>query len=211
MICLADVPKVPAKVSRELRRSKGGINPSCIKLTIEARDKDGKLVQKVIKESDMYLDQWGAWICGFFKYFIKQSDATTYSCKNTAGTSKTIGGATYNSPWNVTIEQNTLAMTIGTSSPTVAHTDYALTAAVAATGTPNVPVWTFSGNQHVITISEVLSPTSTPVTITEAGITITFTDSANATFTGLITHDVFTGVAVPASGTITLTYQFTFN
>lgn len=137
------------------------------------------------------------------------SNATTYACKNTAGTAETLGGATDtptgNSSWT------TLAMVIGTSSPTVAHTDFALTAAVAASGTPNVPVWTLSGNQHVITISEVLSPTSTPVTITEAGITVNLFNTSAVYITCMITHDVFTGVAVPSSGTITLTYQFTFN
>lgn len=180
-------------------------------LVITVKDKDGNITGQQVKECDLYLDQWGAMIASLLKYSINSADSTVYACKDTSGAALNLGGsnASYGDAWG-TISASTLRVQIGTAGSGPAHTDYADAVSVTPVGTPSVPQVTVSGNQLIITFSCSISPTSTPVTITEAVIYVSVYNSAGATKQAAFTHDLFS-VAVGSSGSITLAYSFTFN
>jgi hypothetical protein len=189
-----------------------------VKLHLVVRDKNGKFVRQKFIDNDMYLDQWQAIIAALFKNLGNQtySSSTTFSCKNSAGTSVTLGGvaSTGNSPLFATAlegKNGQLKVAIGTGSTAAAHTDYWLQTPISqAFAYPSsVTVSNPSGGILYVTFSATIS-LSSATTVTEAVVQLVVLDSSGA-YQGLaITHDIFSQ-SVPAGGSITLNYTFQFN
>jgi len=181
------------------------------KLHISIRDEQARITEELDKDVDLYTDQWGAMIAAMLKVGIAGLNSTTYTAKDTGGTSRTFGGSTsQNSPLLGSVYGSTLIVRIGTGTNTPAHTDAALQTPVTPTGVPSVPTVGLSGDQIIISFSATIAPTTTPVTLKEAGIEMSLQDSGSTLRVCLLTRDTFS-VLVGASGTITLAYSLTFN
>jgi len=194
-------------------------NTGTVKLHILVHDKDGKLVKEKFIDNDMYLDQWGAIIAALFKNLgnVTYSLSTTYSCKDTTGAAVTLGGvaSTGNSPFFATALEGLsgeLQVAIGTGTTAAVHTDYALQTPISgATAYPSsVSESNPSGSILYVSFSVTIT-LSSAATVSEAVVQLIALNSAGAQKTLAITHDVFTGVAVPAGGSITLNYTFQYN
>ena len=194
-------------------------NTGTVKLHILVHDKDGKLVKEKFIDNDMYLDQWGAIIAALFKNLGNgtYSLSTTYSCKNSGGTAVTLGGVagTGNSPFFATALEGLagqLKVAIGTGGAAAAHSDYWLQTPISGgQGYPSsVSESNPSGNILYVSFSVTIT-LAAGATVSEAVVQLIVLDSAGAQKGLAITHDVFTGVAVPAGGSITLNYTFQYN
>lgn len=192
-------------------------NTSVCKLEIIVRDKDGKVIQTKYVDNDMYLDQWQAIIAALFKNLGNgtYSGSTTFSCKNSAGTAVTLGGvaSTGNSPFfAIALEglAGQLKVAIGTGTIAAVHTDYWLQTPYAQGYPSSITVSNPSGSIVNVSFSVTIS-LATGATISEAVVQLIALDSAGTQRGLAITHDVFTGIPVPSSGSITLNYTFQFN
>jgi hypothetical protein len=189
-----------------------------VKLHITVKDKDGKTLNELDHNEDMWLDQWGMIMAALFKNLGvgTYAGATTFTCKDTSGTSRNLGGASGNSsPFfeNVLMGlANQVLVQVGTGTSAAAHTDYGLQAAVSgATSYPtSISESNPSGNILYVSFSVTITIASA-TTVSEAVITVVVLDSTGAQRTLAITHDVFTGVPVPGGGSITLNYTLQFN
>lgn len=193
-------------------------NSSTVKLHIVVHDKDGKFVSEKFIDNDMYLDQWGALIAALFKNLCSGTNAaaTTFSCKDSGGSALTLGGASSNnSPLFATALEGLtqeLLVAIGTGTNGAAHGDYWLQTPISgATAYPSsITESNPSGNILYISFSVTIT-LSGANTVSEAVVMLVVLNSAGSQKGIAITHDVFTGVAVPSSGSITLNYTFQFN
>jgi hypothetical protein len=207
------------KMSKQVESDTPPKNTGTVKLHILVHDKDGKLVKEKFIDNDMYLDQWGAIIAALFKNLGNGTYAgsTTYSCKNTTGAAVTLGGvaSTGNSPFFAAALEgltNSLLVSIGDSTQAAAHTDYGLVGTNRGTAYPaSIAESNPSGNILYVSFSVTITLGGTGYTITEAIVQIIVLDSAGAQKTLAITRDVFTGIPVPANGSITLNYTFQYN
>lgn len=205
-------------VPRQVESDTPPANASAVKLHIIVRDKDGKQIQEKFIDNDMYLDQWSALIASLFKNLCSGTNAgaTTFSCKDSAGTALTLGGASSNnSPLFATALEGLtqeLLVAIGTGATGAAHSDYWLQTPIAgATAYPSsISTSNPSGNILYVSFSVTIT-LATGATVSEAVVMLVVLNSAGSQKGIAITHDVFTGVAVPSSGSITLNYTFQYN
>jgi len=206
--------------AKEVVRSDRPQNASAVHLQIIVKDKDGKQIEERYHEDDTYLDQWGMIIASLFKNCGSgtASGSGTFSCKNSAGTAITLGGAasSSNSPFFATALEagnGSVQVAIGTGTTTAAHTDYGLQTPISgATAVPtSITESNPSGNILYVSFSVTITLGSA-YTVSEAVVFLVVYNSSGASAGPIaITHDVFTGVAVPANGSITLNYTFQFN
>jgi hypothetical protein len=192
---------------------------SVVHLEIIVRNKEGKIIETRKQEGDIYLDQWGAIIAALFKNCGNgtYSGSTTFSCKDTGGTARTLGGAASsgNSPLFASALEGpsgSVQVAIGTGTNAAAHTDYALQTPISgATAYPSsITESNPSGNILYVSFSVTIT-LSAAAAVTEAIVTLVVYDSSGTSRTLAITHDVFSAVNVPASGSITLNYTLQFN
>lgn len=167
-----------------------------IGLMVEARDSAGKLTG-VYKNA---LDLGTKALAQLIQNNIFDTAETVTDTSNT-GRALTVNSAC------------TVPMVVaGTGTTAAAFADYALTT-IATGGTYGGS--NSSGNQAA-TINAISSNTFTvTATITNtSGSTITYAEvgmaCTSATFTFLLAHDVFTGLAVSNNGTLAVTYTLTF-
>jgi hypothetical protein len=194
-------------------------NASAVKLHILVHDKDGKLLQEKFIDNDMYLDQWGALIAALFKNLCSGTSAaaTTFSCKDSAGTALTLGGVagTGNSPLFATALEGLaqeLQVWIGTGATAAAHGDYWLQTPIAGANAYPSSVSTSNPSGNILYVSFSVTITlAAGATVSEAIVGVVVLNSAGTQKNMAITHDVFTGVPVPSSGSITLNYTFQYN
>jgi len=216
-------------------------------LLVTVRDRHGKVVgvRKVI--GDLYTIQWAAMMWTTLVLALQKTVAeaainpTTYSnmpqgiantslgtisgniLHSTDGTAIYFGSPASQSAMCGALEQmaagvNVLKFAIGKGAGVAAATDSALANATGDTGAPSIPSVALSTNQNQISLAVTISPASTPVTITEAGLqallyvlTAITTNGTYAQKTILLTHDFFTGVSVPGGGTVSLALTLNFN
>jgi hypothetical protein len=204
-------------VPRQVESDTPPANASAVKLHIIVRDKDGKQINEKFIDNDMYLDQWQALIASLFKNLGNATSAgsATFSCKDSGGTALTLGGNTGNSPLFATALEGLaqeMLVAIGTGSTGAAHSDYWLQTPISgATAYPSsITVSNPSGNILYVSFSVTITLGS-GATVSEAVVMLVVLNSAGTQKGIAITHDVFTGVAVPSSGSITLNYTFQYN
>jgi hypothetical protein len=191
---------------------------SCVKLQIIVKDKDGEILEEKNHDNDMYLDQWQAIIASLFKNLGNgtYSASTTFNCKDTGGTSRTLGGVagTGNSPFFATALEGAsggMQVSIGTGTNAAAHSDYALQTPAGYSAYPS-SITTSNPSGGILYVSFSVTITCTnATTVSEAIVTVNALDNGGTSRTLAITHDVFTGVPVPAGGSITLNYTFQYN
>jgi hypothetical protein len=194
-------------------------NPTVVKLHIEVRDKNAKLLTERFIDDDMFLDQWAMTIAALFKNLGNgtYSGSGTFSCKNSAGTAITLGGAasTGNSPFFASALEGLtgqLKVAIGTGTTGAAHTDYYLQTPISGASAYPSSITESNPSGSILYVSFSVTITlSSAYTVSEAVVVIIVKDSSGNNQAISITHDVFTGVAVPANGSITLNYTFQFN
>jgi hypothetical protein len=192
--------------------------PSRIKIHIIVKDKDGKTLRELDHEDKTFLQQWQAIIAALFKNlgYLSYTSTTTFSCKDTGGTTRNLGGVGVSaSPFFAAALEGTsgaMEVALGTGTTVAAYTDYGLQFAVSgATAYPSsISTSNPSGNILYVSFSVTIT-IAAGATVSEAVVLINAYDSAGASRALAITHDVFTGVAVPAGGSITLNYTFQFN
>jgi len=191
---------------------------SVMRLHITVKDKNGKVLTETNRDSDMYLDQWQAIIAALFKNLGvgTYTGATTFSCKDTGGSSRTLGGASGSSSPFFAVALEGLAsevqVQVGTGTSTAIHTDYALTNAISGATTYPTSITTSNPSGNILYVSFSATITiAAGATVSEAVVTLVVYDSGGTQRTLAITHDVFTGVVVPAGGSITLNYTLQYN
>lgn len=193
-------------------------NSSAVKLHIVVHDKNGKFVSEKFIDNDMYLDQWGAIIAALFKNLgnATYTLSTTYSCKNSAGTSILLGGVnTNNSPFMASALEGLvgqLKVAVGTGTNAAVHTDYWLQTPVTGASAYPAAVTETNPSGSILYVSFSATITiAAGAAVTEAIVTLIVLSSTAVQQGVSITHDVFSVVNVPAGGSITLNYTFQFN
>jgi hypothetical protein len=211
----------PPKGGKKLEKPKigNGVQASTARLNIVVRDEKGKIIETLDHDSDLYLSQWQAIIASLLKNLgnATASGSGTFSCKDTSGTARTLGGvaSSYNSPFFATALEGAsggVQVSIGTGTTAAAYSDYGLQTAISgATAYPSsITTSNPSGNILYVQFSVTIT-LSNAATVSEAIVTVVVLDSGGTQRTLAITHDVFTGVAVPANGSITLNYTLQYN
>lgn len=127
--------------------------------------------------------------------------ATAESILDTGNTSRSISANT---------STGTVRIVAGTGSTAAAVTDYALqTPTSGASGyvAATINAYSGSGTSGAFTVTGTITNTSgSTITYSEVGVTI-----VASTYTFLLTHDVFTGLAVSNNGTLATTYTLTYS
>jgi hypothetical protein len=158
-------------------------------LRVEARDKDGKLIGVHCKD-DLTTKQ----LAQLIMLGVLASNQTIKDTSNTTH-NETTSATTGSSP----------AINAGTGSTAAAFTDYNLQSQSASTsGTEAATVGSISSNTFTVTAT-ITNGSGSTITYAEVGIQVTVNSHVY-----LITHDVFSGLAVSNGGTLAVTYTFTF-
>jgi len=194
---------------------RGGVS---LDLHIKAFDQEGNLVGEVYKESDPFVKNWQAFFAAIF------GSDTNYARPNIitttgGGTATIYGGLTSLNIFYGTITSENIAGTdyyssfviaIGTGTSPVGLGNYTLQSLVVK-GIPFLTI-TESGNAFNITLSRSFTLASA-YTISEAGLyffSYYYTTAASTNYY-LLARDTFTGISVPAGGSIEVKYIFRFN
>jgi len=190
-----------------------------VKLTIEVRDKEGKLIKKICKESDLILENFRDLIAEVLYPYVTVAvnswrtaalidtggTARSVAVFSTANTADTGDGGNFlmKRYWDTDFG---VRIAIGTSTVSPTRADYKLGAEVAR----GIPTQTIGADYISWAISITLT---TAQDIAEAGLML-YCIVAGYTVTPtladiLMFRDTFTPVSVPAGGTISITYTLT--
>ena len=164
------------------------------KLQLVAKDKDGNITGTYCNDDDLFTKQFAQ---------ITQL--------NILDTAESVTDIT-NTARSLTVNSASTAPTIvaGTGTTAAAVTDYVLqtpTAGSSGSASATINAYSGSGTSGNYTVTATITNSSgSTITYSEVGIEVTI-----STYTFLITHDVFTGLAVSNSGTLAVTYTLTFS
>jgi len=193
-----------------------------VHLHITARDADGKVIADFDKLGDPLTDQWQAITAAMFKNMCglsgTSSSTQTFSCKDTTGTARTLGGAASNgSPFFSSAlagVSGSIQVGIGTSTTTATHADYGLNTAISgATGYPAISTFATanpSGNIDTVQFSVTIT-LSSQATVAETAVFMVVLDSSGTQRTLCINHDNWPGTLIPANGSISMNYAYQWN
>lgn len=165
---------------------KGGIY---WKIELVAKDENGNETGRYINDYDLGTKQ--------FAQFVQNNILdTAESVTDTGGTSRSLSANSATSSVNIVAG-------IGTSAAN--FTDHALTTPTAgSSGTIAGTVNAISSNTFTVT-GTITNTSGSTINYAEVGITV-----VSATYTFLLTHDVFSALGVSNNGTLAITYTATF-
>jgi len=197
------------------KRAGGGLFQ--VTLIVEARDKNGKLVDRRVKEADLILDNFKNLIAYLFypEETISAGWRRRISLVNMAGTSTALNVRStrdvvsgYGTCWQ-TVRQASMKvgtrLRIGTGTVAPTRGDYKLGAEVASA----VPSITIGADYIEWKVAILLT---VAYDISEAGLSTRAQLSDNATpayDNFLLFRDTFTPISVPADGSISVIYKLT--
>jgi hypothetical protein len=169
-------------------------------LNLVCRDADGKVTSTFDKECDMTLLQSAQF------FVVSQLNVSGLSFKDTSGASHA---------QTAQVLAGTPAIAFGTNGTAATWSDYVIgTSAGGATNPVGASVTAIvaGGASGTFTVTATWNNTTAgTVTITELALYITTTAGMASNSTFAITHDVFTGQAVSASGTAAATLTYTWS
>jgi hypothetical protein len=192
-------------------------NGAGIDLKITVRDRDGKIVNSLCKDGDIYLYNWAVFVASLLKYgFVGSVSKQYYGIRKSDGaqlgfaTNNTIATGYQNgSNWRW---GNGGRICLGASSQAATIRDFDLAAPVKEI-VASVPILQQDGNTLKVIVSGTASFTS-ETTLSECALAVClpWNQSDDPTINRvIITRDTFTAVTVPAGGTITLQFELWFN
>jgi hypothetical protein len=207
--------EVLANAQREAAASvRGGKRPGIrCELEIVVRDAEGNVVETRRKPDDLFT-------VAFLNLFAAAVGNVAVATYDVTHTSRVIGGSlpqiVFCGPVGL---QEGMEIAFGTGTTPAAFTDYAIETSAGGTNpvviaTPTSPVSSSNSFTYAATWT---NSTGSSVTVSEVA-TYWISTAAGSPYiygsnewTFCITHDTFTGVAVPNSGTATATYTWTFS
>jgi hypothetical protein len=206
--------EVLANAQREAAASvRGGKRPGIrCELEIVVRDAEGNVVETRRKPDDLFT-------VAFVNIFAAALANVATSTTDQSGTSRAMGtlpllvGNAQSGSW-----PSGLCIYFGTGTTPAAFTDHAIETSAGGTNpvgiaAPTTPVSSSNSFTYAATWT---NSTGSSVTVAEVATYFVSTDVSGYLFGAnswafCITHDTFTGVAVPNSGTATATYTWMFS
>lgn len=173
--------------------------------------KNGTLLYSQTLKRDLLVSNFFTMLEGFFSN-AQSGTSVSESLTDTADASKTVyfwGQETTSggSPWSAVVLGGGGVIEVGTGTPTVTRTDYALldpyqsffsTSTTCSTGTTDSV--TIAGSENA----------ATPATISESGLFYAWSSTTGSVFYFMLSHDTFTAISIAASNTITIQYTLSW-
>jgi hypothetical protein len=177
----------------------GGAGRIGVRLDLVVRDGEGNITSTFSKDSDMTLLQSAQF------FIVSQMGVTGLSFKDTSATAHS---------QTAQVLAGTPTIEFGTGSTAATWSDYVIQTAAGGTNpvTATVSAITANSTNGTFTVTATwTNTTGSTVTISELALYVTTTAGMSSNSTFALTHDVFTGQAVSATGTAAATLTFTFS